>query len=119
MGVLILDMDTTIAFTPSQVLALCSAVVVLSGAVHVVINLFAKVSAPTKLQNVRLDAIEDRLEKHDDLFKKDLQRLENVDEANRVTQRAILALLSHGIDGNDIEELRKAKSELQEYLIKR
>lgn len=112
-------MDTIIAFTPSQVLALCSAIVVLSGAVHVVINLFAKVSAPSKLQNTRLDAIEDRLEKHDELLKKDLQHLEGVDEANRVTQRAILALLSHGIDGNDIEELKKAKKELQEYLIER
>ena len=112
-------MDTIIAFTPSQVLALCSAIVVLSGAVHVVINLFAKVSAPNKLQNARLNDIETRLEKHDDLFKKDLERLEKVDEANRVTQRAILALLSHGIDGNDVEELKKAKLELQEYLIKR
>lgn len=112
-------MDTMIAFTPSQVLALCSAIVVLSGAVHVVINLVAKVSAPNKLQNARLNDIEARLEKHDDLFKRDLQRFERVDEANRVTQRAILALLSHGIDGNDIEELKKAKIELQEYLIKR
>lgn len=112
-------MDTIIAFTPSQVLALCSAIVVLSGAVHVVINLFAKVSAPNKLQNSRIEASEKRLTDHDALLKNDLKRLEDLDNANRVTQRAILALLSHGIDGNDIEELKKAKLELQEYLIKR
>ena len=112
-------MDTIIAFTPSQVLALCSAIVVLSGAVHVVINLFAKVSAPNKLQNSRIEAKEKRLNDHDVLLKNDLKRLKDLDNANRVTQRAILALLSHGIDGNDIEELKKAKLELQEYLIKR
>lgn len=112
-------MDTIIAFTPSQVLALCSAIVVLSGAVHVVINLFAKVSAPNKLQNSRIEANEKRLNDHDVLLKNDLKRLKDLDNANRVTQRAILALLSHGIDGNDIEELKKAKLELQEYLIKR
>lgn len=112
-------MDTVIAFTPSQILALCSAIVVLSGAVHVVINLFAKISAPNKLQNSRIEVAEKRLTDHDTLLKNDLKRLEALDNANRVTQRAILALLSHGIDGNDIEELKKAKLELQEYLIKR
>lgn len=112
-------MNTMIAFTPGQVLALCSAIVVISGAVHVVINLFYKVSAPNKVQNTRLDNIELRLEKHDEFFRRDLKRFEGLEEGNRVTQRAILALLSHSIDGNEIGELKEAKKELQEYLIKR
>ena len=45
-----------------------------------------------------------------------MQRLE---EENIVTQRALLALLAHGIDGNDIEAMRKAKTELTDYLIER
>ena len=112
-------MDTIIAFTPAQVLAFCSAIVVISGAVHVLINLFSRLSAPTKLQNTRLDQIDKKLERYDGLLKRDLIRFENVDEANRVTQRAILALLSHGIDGNNTDELKNARKELQEYLIKR
>ena len=112
-------MNTMIAFTPGQVLAMCSAIVVISGAVHVIINLVYKVSAPNKLQNTRLDNIELRLEKHDEFFRRDLQRFEGLEEGNRVTQRAILALLSHSIDGNEVGELRDAKKELQEYLIKR
>lgn len=112
-------MDTVIAFTPSQVLALCSAIVVLSGAVHVVINVFSRVAAPNKLQNSRIDAAERRLKDHDTLLKNDLQRLEDLDKANQVTQKAILALLSHGIDGNDIEDMKKAKKDLEDYLIQR
>lgn len=112
-------MNTMIAFTPAQVLAFCSAIVVISGAVHVLINLCAKLSAPNKLQNARLDKAEGRIDKHDELLKKDMQRFENVDEANRVTQRSILALLSHSIDGNNTDALKKARDELQEYLIKR
>lgn len=112
-------MDTMIAFTPAQVVAFCSAIVVISGAVHVLINLTSKMTAPNKLQNARLDAIEGKIDKHEELLKRDLLRFENVDEANRVTQRAILALLSHGIDGNNTDELKQAKKELQEYLIKR
>lgn len=112
-------MDTMIAFTPSQVLALCSAIVVISGAVHVFINIFAKMSAPTKLQNTRLDAIEEHLESHDTILDNDLKHLENIDRSNQVIQKAILALLSHGIDGNDVKELKDAKKELEAYLIQR
>lgn len=108
-----------ITFTPTQILAICSAIVTISGAVAVIVNLVMKAMAPNKLQNARLDAIELRLKEHDDFFKKDLRRFENIEDGNRVTQRAILALLSHSIDGNDIDNLKKAKDELQEYLIKR
>ena len=107
------------SFTTGQLLALFSAVTIISGAVNVFINAFSKLSAPNKLQNARLDAVELKLEKHDELFVKDLRRFESIEEGNRVTQRAILALLSHGIDGNDVEGLREAKKELEKYLIER
>ena len=32
-------------------------------------------------------------------------------------QKCMLALLSHGIDGNDIEQMQQARSDLNEYLI--
>lgn len=112
-------MENVIAITPSQILAICSAIVVIAGAMTVIVNLITKATAPNKTQNARLDAIELRLDRHDELFKNDLNRFEGLEEGNRVTQRAILALLSHGIDGNDIEGLRKAKDDLQQYLIER
>lgn len=112
-------MNASIVFTPSQVLAFCSAIAVISGAVHVLMDFIYKLSAPNKLQNKRLDNIELRLDKHDEIFKNDLHRFEEIDAGSRVTQRAILALLSHSIDGNEVAELREAKKELQEYLIKR
>lgn len=112
-------MNTSIVFTPSQIIAFCSAIAVISGAVHVLMDFIYKISAPNKIQNARLDNIELRLDKHDEIFKNDFERFEEIDESNRVTQKAILALLSHSIDGNEVTELREAKRELQEYLIKR
>ena len=50
---------------------------------------------------------------------KDFNRLNKLEEGNIVTQRALLALLAHGIDGNDVEAMRKAKAELTDYLIER
>ena len=67
----------------------------------------------------RLSAVEKKLDEHQDYFSNDNERLDIIEEGNKVTQRALLALLSHGIDGNDVEGMRKAKAELQDYLIAR
>ena len=112
-------MNGVIYFTPGQILGLCSAIIVISGAVTILVNMFGKVTAPNKMQNARLDAIELRLKEHDELFAKDLRRFEGLEEGTRVTQRALLALLSHGIDGNDVNSLKNAKADLEKYLIER
>ena len=53
------------------------------------------------------------------MFSNDNDRIEGIERGNRVTQRALLALLSHGIDGNEIDAMSKAKEELENYLIQR
>ena len=110
-------MDTTIVFTPGQILALCSAIVLLSGAGNVLVNIITKATAPNKLQNQRLDDIEKRLAEHESYFKRDMDRFEDLETGNKVTQKAILALLQHALDGNDVEGVKKAKDELQDYLV--
>ena len=112
-------MNAIIAFTPAQVLAWCTAIITISGAMAVLFNLIGKALAPNKLQNARLDAVEARLKEHDTLFKNDLRRFEEIEDGNRVIQRALLALLAHSIDGNDVDSLRKAKGDLERYLIER
>lgn len=42
-----------------------------------------------------------------------------IDEGNKVTQRAILALIDHGINGNDLDKLKRAKADLEDYLTDR
>ena len=41
------------------------------------------------------------------------------EEGNKYTQKALLALLAHAIDGNNVEQLRKAEDDLKNYLIDR
>lgn len=47
------------------------------------------------------------------------KRIEDIEKGNKVTQRAILALLEHAIDGNNKNQLIKAKDNLNEYLTDR
>jgi len=112
-------MDTAIMFTPGQILAWCAAIMTISGAASVIANLITKALSPNKAQNARLDAIEKRLETHDTLFANDLKRFQDIDEGNKVTQTALLALLSHALDGNDVQSLKDAKKDLEKYLIGR
>ena len=112
-------MDTVITITPASILVLCGSIITISGAATVIFNLLAKVLAPNRLQNARLDAIEAKLKRHDTFFERDLKRFNEHEEGNKVIQKAILALLAHAIDNNDIVSLKEAKKNLEEYLIER
>ena len=64
-----------------------------------------------------MKGLEDRLKKHEEYFNNDNKRLLAIEEGNRVTQKALLALMSHAINGNDTDKLKEAENALREYLI--
>lgn len=98
----------------SQILAIiiqCATIITL---IYTLVKFAGK---PNESQNDRLDKLEAwqkevnrRLENGNDHF-------EQIDEGNRYTQEAILALMDHAIDQNHIEKLITAKDNLQKYLI--
>ena len=101
------------------VLAAASAVVLLSNAVEKIAKAWQAAKAPNARQDDRLKALEDWKEEVDGKLTHDHERFESLDSGNRVTQRALLALLDHGIDGNNIAQMQHAKEELQNHLINR
>ena len=101
------------------VLAAASAVVLLSNAFEKIAKAWQAAKAPNARQDARLKALEDWKEEVDGKLTHDHERFESLDSGNRVTQRALLALLDHGIDGNNIEQMQHAKEELQNHLINR
>ena len=105
-------------------LACCSALITISAAVSIVISAVKKLKEPENAQNNEIQALKNdvieiraQLKVHDEYFGNDNRRLSSIEEGNRVTQRALLALMSHAINGNDVDKLKKAESELKEYLI--
>ena len=109
--------------TPSTiwatVLAVASAVVLLSNAIEKIIKAWKTAKAPNEQQNKRLDALEEWKRGVDEKLLNDNKHLTAIDEGARVTQRALIALLEHGIDGNNIKQMQDAKAELQNHLINR
>ena len=101
------------------VLAVASAVVLLSNAVEKIVKAVKAAKAPNVKQDERLTALETWKKTVDSKLDRDDDRLGVIEEGNRATQRAILALLDHGIDGNNIKQMQDAKEILQNHLINR
>ena len=90
--------------------------ILLSNFVLMIIMWVNKAKTPEKNQNSRITVIENEIEDIYDKIGKDDNRLRELEKGNVVTQEAILALLSHAIDGNNTDGLKKAKDDLQIYL---
>ena len=103
----------------AAILGGCSAFLLLTNAIERLVSLWKKSKAPNDRQNERLDDLEEWRREVDRKLATDHNHLSAIDSGNRVTQRALLALLDHGIDGNNIEQMQHAKEELQEHLINR
>ena len=101
------------------VLATASAVVLLSNAVEKIVKAVKVAKAPNIKQDERITALETWKKTVDGKLDRDNDRLGVIEEGNRATQRAILALLDHGIDGNNIKQMQDAKEILQNHLINR
>lgn len=110
-------MDITIVST--QVMAITGMITGIAAVIVLIANLIRKAKSPSEIQNHRIAELEHRVDLHDEYFAKDLKRFESLESGMRVLQHAILALLAHGIDDNNIESLKSAKKDLEEYLISR
>jgi hypothetical protein len=110
-------------FTPAEVwtavLAFASAIVLLSNAAEKVGKAIQTAKAPNARLDERMGKAEKHLEEIDGYLAVDRKRLDSLDDGTRATQRALLALLDHGIDGNNIEQMQHAKEALQNHLINR
>lgn len=99
------------------ILAAASAIVLLANAVEKIVNAVKAVKAPEQRQSEDIRRLKSDVADIKDKLARDKARLDAADAANHVTQEALLALLEHGLNGNNVEQMTNAKSKLQNYLI--
>ena len=100
-------------------LAAASAFLLLSQAAEKIAGAIRAAKAPNDKQNARLDALEHHMNEIDTKLDRDNRRLDSIEAGNRASHQALLALLDHGIDGNNIKQMQDAKETLQQHLINR
>lgn len=96
-----------------------SALVLLANAVEKIVKIRKAAKAPNDQQDARLDALEAWRKEVDSRLLRDNERLAAIEEGDRVSQVALLALLDHGLDGNNVKQMQDAKERLQTHLINR
>ena len=94
--------------------------VVIAAGVLTIYNLIDKIVTASKKAKEPTEELEKRVA---ELERKVLEnydkRITDIEKGNKVTQKAILALLEHSIDGNNTDGLKRAKDELSQYLVDR
>lgn len=97
----------------------CVIITTLGGAGAIIISVIKWFRSP----DIKRD---EALKRHDELLDNDNKRLHQLEqrqsemeEAQKVLMRSMLALMSHAIDGNHTDDLKEARDNLQEYLIRR
>lgn len=111
--------NVTLGAILTVALAISAAVNQILGAAEKLQKTKKSIKAPEEEQNDRLQTVEKWRDGVDRKLIQDYERLNSIEESNRVTQRALLALLGHGLDGNNIEQMETAKKQLENHLINR
>lgn len=96
-----------------------AAIVLIGNAIEKIAKGAAALKAPNAAQDKRLDELEERQKKTDEYIRQDNERLESIEKSNAVTQRALLALLGHGLHGNNVDQMQASETELTNHLINR
>lgn len=108
-----------IVLTPTLILSTCAGIVTISGATIAIYKLISFLRSPELDQTKRIERLEQRMDEHERRLNRDRDALEEITTSTRMNQKALLALLAHGIDGNEVETMRNAKHEMETYLINR
>jgi hypothetical protein len=101
----------------TAVLAVASAIVLLSNAAKAIASAWSAAKAPNQAQNDRIAELEHWREEVDRKLNTDKASISNMRDENQAILQALLALLDHGINGNNIDQMKDARAELQDHLI--
>ena len=108
-------------------LVICGGIITILTLWNMVEQRIKSTKMPTDNLEERVSLLEKKLEfeikatfvEYDARFGRDKQKIEAIEDGNRVTQQALLALLNHAIDGNNVDEMNDARKELNKYFIRK
>lgn len=108
-------------FSPAEIM---SFTVALCGLALTVLNIIDKgiiwhknAEEPQVQMREKIDRLEERVEQLEIERSKDQVKFDGAAFGGEVMMKAVLALLSHSIDGNNTDGLKKAKDEVNDYLV--
>ena len=120
-------MHQQIMFTPADLMemikSVCYLITLIAAVVGIIAAAVTKVKAPDKSRDKELEDHEERLtelektrDEFNQFFRNDAEKFARLESDTRIYQRGMLALINHSIDGNNIDELKECRNELQSVI---
>lgn len=97
-------MDFTI--TSAQIIGFCALITALWG----IWKIIKEIKKPE-------DDLKETVDRHEKLLDNYNNRLKEVEDSNKMVLQSLLVIINHEITGNGIEKMKKARDDLQEFLI--
>ena len=105
--------------TFAQLAGLAALVLVLVGAYNTIMSAVKNYREEKKRKDAPVSTLEEQVKQHEERLKKDHERLNDLEGSNRIIMRALMAMLSHEINGNSDEKLKDSYDEIQRYLLEK
>lgn len=112
--------------TFEQLMQLCAIILVLVGAYNAIMTAIKNRREEKKLRDSPVTKLTERVDRHDELLKKDKDRLDAMEDRitdlrrqSTIMLRGVRALLSHEVNGNSTDKLKSSMTEIDDYLINR
>ena len=105
--------------TFEQLVGLMAVALVLIGAYNTIMSAIKTHREEKKRKDAPVNTLEEKVNKHDERLSRDHERLNELEESNRIIMRALMALMSHEINGNSDDKLKASYDEIQRFLIEK
>ena len=105
--------------TFEQLVGLMAVALVLIGAYNTIMSAIKTHREEKRRKDAPVNTLEEQVKEHEGKLKRDHERLTDLEDSNRIIMRALMALMSHEINGNSDDKLKASYDEIQKYLIEK
>lgn len=103
--------------TFEQFVGTIAVILVLIGVYKTVMDAIKTWREEKKRREQPVNTLEQTVQEHEEKLKNDHDRLNTLEESNRIIMRAMMALMGHEINGNSTDKLKSSYDEIQRFLI--
>ena len=107
------------ALSFEQLIGSAAVILLMIGIYNTIMGAIKTAREEKKRKEQPVITLEDKVDDHTKKLAKDHERLNALEDSNRIIMRALMAIMSHEINGNDIGKLQSSFEEIQKFLIER
>ena len=107
-------MQTTISFTPAELVAICAGILTLIALAEKIAKAVKAMQKPNEDQNARLNAIDEKLDRDNKRLNRHDDELAELQHGSKTLQRGVYELLGNAIGGgNNKDAMKEARDALK------